>query len=106
MKVGRFLTAAMIVFALVVVSLSAYVGGYLWLSDRRSIPVFWSARPSQAAIDTIFRFYPRQWQATIFKPAGGLEAWYMGCDVIVEGGDAASQRKMSIDLLDSAALRQ
>jgi hypothetical protein len=67
---GRFLTAAMIVFALVVVPLAAYVGGYYGLQEH-------------TLSDPTWRIYPHRWQSEIFKPAGRVEQWLTDSDVTV-----------------------
>lgn len=64
---GKRLTIALAVFALIAVPLAAYVGGYFWLGD------FYSAvRPAGRLF--IVREYPHRWQAQAFIPAARLEA--------------------------------
>ena len=77
MKDGRALTAAMIVFALVVVPMAAYVGGYYGLAETT---VEYSRRHGVRVVD---RVYSYSWQAAIFTPAGRVDEWLMGGDVQV-----------------------
>jgi hypothetical protein len=87
MNPGRFLTVAMIVFALVVVPLAAYVGGYYGLAVETDVSY------SRGGERYVYRFYRYGWQADIFKPAGAVEQWLTGSVVDVyrlsgEPGDA------------------
>jgi hypothetical protein len=77
MKAGRFLTAAMIVFALVVVPMAAYVGGYYWLAVATYVG-FEGPRNDERFVD---RVYASQWQADIFKPAARAESWLTSSEV-------------------------
>jgi hypothetical protein len=72
MKPGRFLTAAMLVFALVIVPSAAYVGGYCGLAAEVDVSY---ARSGERYV---YRFYRYRWQADIFKPAGAVEQWLTG----------------------------
>jgi hypothetical protein len=74
MNPGRFLTAAMIVFALVVVPMATYVGGYYGLQSAST----------SVGKGSVVRFYSHRWQANIFKPAGRIEAWRTGRAVYIE----------------------
>ena len=73
---GRTLTAAMIVFALIVVPLAAYVGGHYGLATLTE---------DSGSIDgpVVFRYYRQSWQASIFAPAGRVEGWLTGRVVYV-----------------------
>jgi len=75
MKSGRFLTAAMIVFALVVVPTAAYVGGYYWLPE--------TIRDGNNYQAVTYRWYGQRWQANMFAPAGKVEAWLTDSVVII-----------------------
>ena len=69
MTPGRSLTAAMIVFALVVVPIAAYVGGYYGLQ--------WDTHEAYGQVGgmLIARVYRYQWQADAFSPAASVEEW-------------------------------
>lgn len=64
MKADHFAFAALVIFALVVVPLGLYVTGYFYLGKRIDYPG-----------GPIERTYSRDWHATVFEPAGKLEAW-------------------------------
>jgi hypothetical protein len=74
MNPGRFLTVAMIVFALVVVPMAAYVGGYYGLPVNIYTDTI-NGRP------LVVRWYAQHWQASLYRPAGRAEAWLTGGDV-------------------------
>jgi hypothetical protein len=74
MKTGRHLTAAMIVFALVVAPTAAYVGGYYGLQSAST----------SLGKGSVVRFYSHRWQANIFQPAGRIEAWLTRRAVYIE----------------------
>jgi hypothetical protein len=77
MKPGRFLTAAMIVFALVVVPSAAYVGGYYGLAVETDVS-YSAGRGDPNRIRFVDRFYRYGWQVEIFKPASRAEQWLTG----------------------------
>lgn len=77
MTPGHFLTAAMMVFALVVVPMAAYLGGYYWLPETT---VAYSPRQGIREVDRVYRY---SWQAAIFTPAGRVDEWLLGGDVQV-----------------------
>jgi hypothetical protein len=82
MKPGRFLTAAMVVFALIVVPMAAYVGGYYGLQvDTLTSPGTVMHQMNDTRV--IQRFYRHRWQADAFTPAGRVESWLTGNDVEV-----------------------
>jgi hypothetical protein len=63
----------MIVFALVVVPLVAYVGGYYWLPTQTDF-----GPPDCEPV--VMRFYWHRWQADVFQPAAKVEGWLTGGD--------------------------
>lgn len=67
----------MIVFALVVVPTTAYVGAYYGLAFHVSAGVI-DGRPIVA------RYYRQRWQSDIFKPAGRIESWLTGKAVYID----------------------
>ena len=80
MILGKRLTIALAVFALVVMPLAIYTAGYFWLGQVSELPPVFSSQPPLTK-----RVYPRQWIATIYGPAGRLEAKCRG--IRVEIGD-------------------
>jgi hypothetical protein len=63
------------VLAVVLVTLGAYVAGYLWLrSLAREVLI-------NSETVAIVRHYPYEWQVQFFQPARKLEAWSRGIDV-------------------------
>jgi hypothetical protein len=75
MKAGRFLTAAMLVFALVVVPM-AYVGGYYGLPTHTS-----TGLGSFGGNPAVWRVYRHRWQVTVFEPAARVDSWVTGNEV-------------------------
>jgi hypothetical protein len=67
----------MLVFALVVVPMAAYVGGYYGLQCATH-EVGGLGRGRMLA-----RVYEHRWQADAFKPAARVESWVTGSDVTV-----------------------
>jgi len=90
---GKRLTLALAVLAVVAVLLGTYAAGYFLLCERQD----WYAAGSDTLLKdvpigplaTIERTYPRQWLAVICRPAGQLEEWLRGTDVEVTYRDPA-----------------
>jgi hypothetical protein len=65
------------------VPLAAYVAGYFWLAERSESRIapgdFIPEARGKPYI--VGRFYERQWQATIYKPAAVVETWLTGFHV-------------------------
>jgi len=82
----RSSTAAPIVaaIAIVLLPLAVYVGGYFYLGMAQ---VWYFAGPvdplSRGGLQAIHRTYPNKTLATIYYPAGKLEAWLRGIEVEV-----------------------
>src|SRR5262245_62011061 len=81
---GKRLTLALAAFALIVVPLGAYVGGYFLLGQRfeyvpRGGPVL--------TFDTE-RMYPQRWMVDFFRPAARIEERIRGVRVEVIWRDA------------------
>jgi hypothetical protein len=75
-EMGKRLTFAFAVLALLAVSLAVYSTGYFWLGERRDIYLELEHPPPGGPSDEwafIEREYPHAWQAAIFKPAGWIE---------------------------------
>ena len=72
---GKRLTLALAVFALVAVLLGTYVAGYLWLGEREDWP------SDEVGDEVTVRLYHREWQATVFRPAGTIESLASGVKV-------------------------
>lgn len=75
----RKCVAARILAAILIlgVPLTAYVAGYFWLGERKVFeltpgPVIPAALGKSYVVT---RFYNKEWQATIYKPAAMLETW-------------------------------
>ena len=78
MNPGRSLTAAMIVFALVVVPSAAYVGGYYRLAET-----FPGSHIRFSGARVIHRVYSQRWQADLFRPAARADGWLIGKEVSI-----------------------
>jgi hypothetical protein len=70
--ISRPSTAAPILAALAIVLPFLYVGGYLWLGERRDYG------------GAVVRIYRQPWHATIFRPANRLENWLRGETIVLE----------------------
>lgn len=66
-------TAAPILAVLAVVlgTLGAYVGGYLWLGTFFELP--FTLQPGGSRL--VYREFPERWQRNVFQPAGMVESW-------------------------------
>lgn len=81
---GKRLTLALAVFALIVIPLAIYTAGYFCLPEN----VYWfidgCAQTSPVPgieVQTIERQYPQLWMVTAFRPATKLEGWLRGVEV-------------------------
>ena len=71
--------AALVAMLLLVLLPVAYVGGYLGLGEYDSVIY------DDDGVEHVSRDFPQQWLADIYKPAGVLESWLRGVDVVVSG---------------------
>jgi len=82
---GKRLTIALAVFALVAVPLAIYVTGYFALGERSEWLVISSAGALTQAKgvppELIRRTYSQQWMKTAFQPTAKIEAWLRGVRV-------------------------
>jgi len=74
---GKRLTIALAVFALVVVPMTAYVAGYFWLGEYT-----WFQSPGREVI--VERHYRHRWLAILFAPAAKVEELLRGNPVLLE----------------------
>ena len=88
---GKRLTIALAVFALVAVPLAAYSGWYLWLGER----TFWyvkgtgrnmvhSTEPLDGGDIETLVYFEHDWQATLFSAAGRAESLIRGDPVSIQ----------------------
>jgi hypothetical protein len=76
MKVGRFATIALAVFALIVPGL--YVGSYLALSDEQEVGL---VDGETFVLSYLEREYQHEWQMQLFQPAAQVESWLRRIEV-------------------------
>src|SRR5262245_59242784 len=81
MSFGRFAFAAMLIFAIVALPLSAYVASYFYLGERSDLP----PGMGMGSGIRIERIYPHEWQPYVFQPAANVEQWLRGVDVVIGG---------------------
>jgi hypothetical protein len=74
---GKPLTIALALFALVAIPLGAYVGGDFWLGEAFGYFVVNKDQPY-----SIERDYDHLWQRDIFQPAAKVEGWVRGIEVL------------------------
>jgi len=84
------------VLAVVLVTLGAYVGGYLWLGERQDVIADFEIlmdleSDSDAELDRLKpasrrRVFSHRWEATMFKPLASLESLFLHFPVTVESG--------------------
>lgn len=74
---GKRLTLALAVFALVAIPLGVYVGGYFWLGKAFGYFVV-----NKDQLSKIERHYDHLWQRDIFQPAARVESWVRGIQVV------------------------
>lgn len=79
---GKRLTVALAIFALVAVPLAIYVAGYFLLGERNDFHHSGGGNPTGTM--TIQRTYPQQWMAVIYRPTGRVEKWARGAGVDVD----------------------
>ena len=75
---GKRVTIALAVFALIVVPLSIYTAGYLFLGNRAEVYDYQGTLPV-----AVYRIYPQRWMKAVYQPAGGVEQWLRGIEVEV-----------------------
>ena len=82
------------VLSIVLMTLGAYLGGYLWLGERKDVIADFEILldvDSDADLDSLKpasrrRVFSHKWEATTFKPLAILESWLLGFPVTVEQG--------------------
>lgn len=79
MKTGSVVTTILAVFAVITISLSGYIAGYLWLGTCND----WRNNPNDGPYGMIERNYQQLWLATVFEPAGRVEGLLRGSQVYV-----------------------
>ena len=67
------------VLGILLITLGAYVGGYVWLGEFDRVKIIGSP-PKQYAIT---RSYSHRWAREVFRPAGSVEAWLRSEEVLV-----------------------
>ena len=80
------------VLAIVLVTLGAYVGGYLWLGERHDVIADFEILTdvdSDAEVDSLkpasrLRVFSHKWEAAVFKPLASLESRLLGFPVTVQ----------------------
>jgi len=83
---GKRLTTALAILAVLAVLMGAYTAGYVSLGERSDWHVdhpLSLLRAANGGPDLIRRVYPQQWLATIYLPAGWVEEQLLGIDVEV-----------------------
>ena len=68
---ARYFIPVLALFALIVVPLGAYVGGYFWLGEYT-----WYQSPGREV--TVERHYRHQWLTILFTPAAKVEELVRG----------------------------
>jgi len=94
---GKRLTIALAVFAILAVLLGTYTAGYLLLPTT----YYWYASGSATTssptpgfpLATVHRIYREQWMATAFLPAASVEGWLRGVEVYARWG--GGQRRLA-----------
>lgn len=78
MKVGRFILAVMLVFALIALPTAGYVTAYIALGEYRD----WRGNMREGEPTAMVeRQYRQAWMMTLFEPAARIESWWIGCRV-------------------------
>ena len=71
----------LVLSALVLLLLLAYVTGYCWLGERKEFGLLEPIPGSLGKPYLVERCYEREWQAAIYKPAAAVETWLTGVHV-------------------------